>query len=51
MTCKAKTGGSTAKQIEIWDSRVTVERIWHTFDLIVFKVILGYSVHVSEAGR
>ncbi len=40
MTCSSKTAGHRAKVTENLDLRV-VERIWGTFDLEAFQVILG----------
>ncbi len=35
------TAGCRVKRSEIWESGVVVICIWGTFDLLVFKVILG----------
>ncbi len=48
MACNSSTAGRGAKLIEIWDSEKVVLCIWDTFDLLVFKVILGHSVHMSQ---
>ncbi len=39
-----------AKKSEIWYWGALVQHIWGMFDLIVFKVILGYWVHLSQNG-
>ncbi len=36
-----KISNHRAKRSEIWDSQLLVEYIWHTFDLVLFKVIWG----------
>ncbi len=41
MACNVKTAGHRATRSEIWDLGVIVTCIWSTFDLLVFKVILG----------
>ncbi len=41
MICISKTDGRRAKQTEIWDPGILVTKIWGTFGLVGFKVILG----------
>ena len=49
MACNSKLARPTAKLSEIWDSWILVTKIWGTFDLVGFKVILGsFSALVSE---
>ncbi len=44
-----KTAGRRAKRSEIWDSGTLLTHMWCTFDLVMFKVILGsFSALVSE---
>ena len=39
------------KRTENWESGVLVEYIWGTFDLVVFKVILGVLVSIWTRDR
>ncbi len=49
MACNSKMAGRRAIRSEIWESGVIVTRIWGTFDLLVFKVILGsFGAFVSK---
>ena len=41
MACNSKTAHRRAKRSAIWDSWILVTYIRGTYDLIVFKVILG----------
>ncbi len=41
MACNSKTAGYRDKRTEIWDSGIVVPCIWSTFDILVFRVILG----------
>ncbi len=41
MACNSKTARRRAKRSEIWDSWILVTYIWGTYDMVVFKVILG----------
>ena len=41
MVCNSKMADRRAKGSEIWDTGVVVGCIWGTFDLVLFKVILG----------
>ncbi len=38
------------KLSEIWDSWILVKHIWATYDLVVFKVILGSNIPVATMG-
>ena len=35
-----------ASRVEMLDSGILVEHLWSTFDLAVFKIIWGHSVHL-----
>ncbi len=50
MACNSKTAGHRAKRGEICDSGIVVlhVHVWGVFDLLVFKVIWGNSVHLSQ---
>ena len=43
-----KTAGRRAKRTEMWDSGILVTHVLNIFDPVVFKVILGHSVHLSQ---
>ena len=43
-----KSVGRGAKRTEIWDSEALVTRIWGTFDIVMFMVIWGHSVQLSQ---
>ncbi len=49
--CTSKeVAGRKVKRTEIWDLIVVVICKWGTFDLLVFNVILGHTVHFSQNG-
>ncbi len=49
MACNSKMASRRAKRSTFWDSRALIQHVWATFDLLVFKVILGsFGVLVSK---
>ncbi len=47
MVCESKTAG---RRVKFGTRGLVVTSIWCTFDFLVFKVIWGYLVHVSQNG-
>ena len=47
MAGSSKRANRRAKQSAVWDAEVLVEHVWGTLDLVVFKVILGHSMHLT----
>ncbi len=48
MACSSTNAEKREKRSAIWDSGILVTCIWATIDLLLFKIIGGYLVHLSQ---